>query len=214
MIEGLLQEDLVDELLTFVEQNLSMDGHRGGVRNLLDVPTMRELAESSPVRGQVEAVLGKDARAVRGILFDKTENANWKVPWHQDVTIAVNRRVDADGFGPWSQKEGVLHVQPPASVLEKMVSIRFHLDDCPEENGALRVIPGSHLNGKLLEREIQSLAERSLVVTCAMRRGGALLMRPLLLHASSASSVPSHRRVIHVEYAITSLPNGLEWAVN
>jgi ectoine hydroxylase-related dioxygenase (phytanoyl-CoA dioxygenase family) len=214
MVEGLLPEAWVYELVGFVEQNLSVDGRRGGVRNLLDMSRMRELAESSPVRGQAEAVLGKHARVVRGILFDKTESANWKVPWHQDVTIAVNRKVEADGFGPWSQKEGVLHVQAPATVLEKMVSIRLHLDDCPEENGALRVIVGSHLKGKLPEREIQSLAERSHLVTCAMRRGCALLMRPLLLHASSASSVPGHRRVIHLDYAAVSLPNGLEWAMN
>jgi hypothetical protein len=214
MVEGLLPEALVCELVGFVEQNLSVDGRRGGIRNLLDISRMRDLAESFPVRSPVEAVLGKDARVVRGILFDKTESANWKVPWHQDVTIAVNRKVEVDGFGPWSHKDGVLHVQPPATVLEKMVSIRLHLDDCPEENGALRVIGGFHLKGKLPEREIQSLAEQSSVVTCAIRLGGALLMRPLLLHASSASFVPGHRRVIHFDYAAVSLPNGLEWAVN
>jgi hypothetical protein len=213
MVEGLLSESVVEELIRFLEESVSVEGRRGGLRNLLDLPTMRDLAESSLIRREIEAVLGRTARVVRGILFDKTEDANWKVPWHQDVTIAVSRRVDAEGFGPWSMKAGVLHVQPPAAVLERMVSIRLHLDDCPEENGALRVISRSHDNGKLDERLVQELAERSVAVTCAMRRGGALMMRPLLLHASSASSVPGHRRVVHFDYAAVELPFGMSWAV-
>ena len=87
--------------------------------------------------------------------FDKTESANWKVPWHQDVTIAVKSRVEVDGFGPWSTKKDVLHVQPPDYVLEKMLSVRIHLDDCPATNGALRVIRASHRNGKLAETAIE-----------------------------------------------------------
>jgi hypothetical protein len=80
-------------------------------------------------------------------------NANWKVPWHQDVTIAVQERVEAEGFGPWSIKADVLHVQPPGEVLEHMISVRLHLDNCGEKNGALRVIPGSHLQGRIPEEE-------------------------------------------------------------
>ena len=38
-----------------------------------------------------------------------------------------------------------------------------------------------------------------------------MLMRPLLLHASSSSSKPEPRRVIHLEYAADDLPGGLEW---
>jgi ectoine hydroxylase-related dioxygenase (phytanoyl-CoA dioxygenase family) len=173
---------------------------------------MRDLAESSAIRAVVKTILGSGARVVCGILFDETEGANWKVPWHQDVTIAVDRRVEAAGYGPWSMKAGVLHVQPPASVLERMVSVRLHLDDCPKDNGALRVIAGSHSNDTLEERLIQDLAERSVAVTCAMQRGGALVMRPLLLHASSASSIPGHRRIIHFDYAATELPTGMGWA--
>jgi hypothetical protein len=214
MVEGLLRDKEVESLLNFVEQNIPTEESRGGVRNLLDFPRMRELAESAAVRKEVQAILGDRARVVRGILFDKIEGANWKVPWHQDVTIAVERRIEAEEFGPWSLKAGVLHVQPPAHILERMVSIRLHLDHCPEENGALRVIPGSHVNGKLDERLVQEVAERSTSVTCAMQRGGVLMMRPLLLHASSASVVPGHRRVIHFDYAAVDLPIGMTWAVN
>jgi ectoine hydroxylase-related dioxygenase (phytanoyl-CoA dioxygenase family) len=214
MFEGLLNESAVDDLVSFMEQNISVESGRGGARNLLDFPEMLVLAESSVVRNEVEAVLGRSARVVRGILFDKTEGANWKVPWHQDVTIAVVNKVEAEGFGPWSMKAGVLHVQPPATVLERMVSVRLHLDDCPKKNRALRVIARSHTSGKLEERLIQELAERSATVTCSMLRGGVLMMRPLLLHASSASTIPGHRRVIHFDYAAAELPSGMNWAVD
>jgi ectoine hydroxylase-related dioxygenase (phytanoyl-CoA dioxygenase family) len=157
------------------------------------------------------AVLGGGAFPVRGILFDKQDGANWKVPWHQDVTIAVKSRVDADGYGPWSVKEGVLHVQPPGSVLERMVSVRLHLDDCPASNGALRVITGSHLEGKLDQNLIRDFVSDDLEVVCEVMKGGALLMSPLTIHASSAAESPQHRRVIHFDYANVGLSDGLEW---
>lgn len=211
MVENFLPELEVADLVNFVERNLITDGRRGGIRNLLHFSRMLDLAGSLAVCDAVTTILGSNARPVRGILFDKTEGANWKVPWHQDVTIAVNQRIEAAGYGPWSTKAGVLHVQPPVSVLKRMISVRLHLDDCPEENGALRVIPGSHAGGKLEERLIQQLAERSEAVTCAMQRGGLLLMRPLLLHASSTSNVPGHRRVVHFDYAAAELPAGMGW---
>jgi ectoine hydroxylase-related dioxygenase (phytanoyl-CoA dioxygenase family) len=184
---------------------------RGGTRNLLDLPAARELATSDDLRNLVRPILGDDAFVVRGILFDKTEDANWKVPWHQDVTIAVSNRIEVDGFGPWTTKQGVLHVQPPAYVMQHMLSVRIHLDDCPENNGALRVLPGSHLNGKLGESSIEQVVKEKNAVVCEVKAGGVLLMRPLLLHSSSASDIPRHRRVIHLDFANASLPDGLCW---
>lgn len=148
---------------------------------------------------------------MRGILFDKIPDANWKVPWHQDVTIAVQDKVEAEDFGPWSVKANVLHVQPPASILEHMLSVRLHLDDCGEENGALRVISGSHKRGRIPEDQIQSVRDTSQETLCSVRVGGALIMRPLLLHASSPSHAPAHRRVVHLDFAAVSLPSGMRW---
>jgi hypothetical protein len=188
---------------------------RGGVfavRNLLDISEeVRELAKLGVIEALVQPVLGPEFFPVRGILFDKIPDANWKVPWHQDVTIAVCDRVAADGFGPWSMKADVLHVQPPASVLERMISVRIHLDPCGESNGALRVIPGSHRQGRIPENEIEAIRLGGSEQICAVETGGVLLMRPLLLHASSQSLVPDHRRVIHIDFASVQLPNGMRW---
>ena len=216
IIEGALTTVTVDRLLACL-QHIDDTGSlrkRGGifaVRNLLDVsPEVRELAHSQAVRALVEPVLGERFFPVRGILFDKIPGANWKVPWHQDVIIAVQKRVEVEGFGPWSMKADVLHVQPPAEVLEHMVSVRLHLDTCGEENGALRVLPGSHRHGRIPEEEIPAMHETPEIV-CAVGVGGALLMRPLLLHASSPSRVPGHRRVVHLDFASVQLPNGMRW---
>lgn len=214
--EGILSEREIDELIGAIEgqqngESLLRHGRVFAVRNLLDLPEIRRLAESVSVRALALSVLGARAFPVRGILFDKIPEANWKVPWHQDVTIAVQRREEIEGFGPWSTKAGIVHVQPPASVLEKMVSIRLHLDPCDESNGALQVIPRSHRSGRIAETEIPSLLAKSRLHVCTVDRGGALLMSPLLLHASSASQAPAHRRVIHLDFAAEQLPSPLKW---
>jgi ectoine hydroxylase-related dioxygenase (phytanoyl-CoA dioxygenase family) len=214
MVSDVLGVDHVSGLIETLGGDVGTSIGRGGRRNLLDEPVVRQLANSAEIRNLVEPILGEKAFVVRGILFDKTEGANWKVPWHQDVTIAIKDRVDIDGFGPWSIKQGVQHVQPPAYVLQKMLSVRIHLDDCPAANGALRVIPGSHMEGKLDESIIADKVHEREAVTCEISAGGALVMRPLLLHSSSASTTPQHRRVVHLDYANVLLPDGLNWFEN
>jgi len=188
---------------------------RGGlfaIRNLLEaVPAVDRLARSKAVRNLVAPILGTQAIPVQAMLFDKTPSANWLVPWHQDLTIAVRRRADVEGYGPWSVKGGVPHVQPPAAILEAMVAVRIHLDPCGEANGALRVLPGTHRLGRLSDEQISALAESVQPITCEAAAGGAVLMRPLLVHASSASDHPAHRRVIHIEFAACTLASPLEW---
>ena len=144
--------------------------------------------------------LPEGLRPVRSILFDKTPEENWPVPWHQDITIAVTEEHDVPGYGPWSHKDGAPHVQPPMSLLQHMVTIRLHLDDTPAANGALRVIPRSHLRGKISADAITS-HDKELTITCECMAGDAVLMSPLLLHSSQRSSEPARRRVIHFEYA-------------
>jgi ectoine hydroxylase-related dioxygenase (phytanoyl-CoA dioxygenase family) len=192
--------------------NLERGGRVYAMRNLLgEVPEARRLASSEAILALVRTVLGPLARAVRGLLFDKTPDANWLVPWHQDLTIAVRARADAPGYGPWTVKAGVPHVRPPIAVLERMLTVRVHLDDGDASNGPLRVVPGSHASGRLDARETRAWLDRAGPVACLVPRGGVLLMRPLLLHASSPADSPGHRRVIHLEYAADPLPGGVEW---
>ena len=168
-------------------------GNTFGIRNLLTlVPAVAQVAKHDAVRSLVEPLLGKSAQVVRGIFFDKTPDANWKVRWHQDLSIAVQEKRDVEGFGPWSVKAGIQHVQPPVSILENMLSVRLHLDDTTEENGALRVIAGSHRHGRLSADEIQRWRAEGDIATCPVPRGGAFVMRPMLLHSCLLRNMAQH----------------------
>jgi Phytanoyl-CoA dioxygenase (PhyH) len=195
---------------TLSELSDLLDAGHAGVRNLLDVPAIRRLASSSAVRSLMEPGIGADCFAVRGILFNKADGANWKVAWHQDCVIAVAERKDVPGWGPWSIKAGVHHVRPNSDLMSRMLAIRIHLDECGADNGALRVIPGSHKRGFLSDTQIQNCPKDN-AITCTARRGDAILMRPLLLHGSSGAKAPNGRRVVHLEFAADELPDGMRW---
>lgn len=183
-----------------------------GTRNLIAKSTkIAEKCNSSSIR---DLLPGKDYLLVRSILFDKTPKANWPVAWHQDRTIAVKERHEVAGYGPWSLKDGAVHVQPPSELLSQVITIRVHLDDCPENNGALRIIPRSHLNGILKKEKLSSWTERP-AITLSCKAGSAILMKPLILHSSPRSVFPTHRRVVHLEFAPKgSLEPPLEWMEN
>jgi ectoine hydroxylase-related dioxygenase (phytanoyl-CoA dioxygenase family) len=214
IVQGLVLPRETVELRDAAAQVFAAGTERSaGVRRLVTRHAAFErLARDARVLGLVEPVLGREAFAVRSILFDKSPSRNWDVVWHQDTTIAVSERRDVPGFGPWSIKDGVVHVQPPAAVLEGMLTVRIHLDDCGPENGALQVVPGSHRSGIITDRCIDPVACEAASVTCAVRAGDAVLMRPLILHASKKAAAPTHRRVVHLEFAATDLPGGLRWA--
>lgn len=187
------------------------DGKTYGARNLLGLAEVQQFAKSVRLAEHLLPLMGRGFHPVRGIFFDKTEGANWPVLWHQDLSLAVESRQDLPGWTGWSVKRGVQHAQAPAEVLAQMVTVRLHLDDCPADNGPLRVIPASHRQ-KLTREAIRTMAEGGGHIVTA-RTGDALLMRPLLLHASSPAKMPSHRRVLHLEFAPAGLlPPGLNWA--
>lgn len=209
--ERTVDDTVVDQLLKIFSDESAVPTGRGGIRNILDHEIVRGLARESAVRSMVESELGSHAFPCRAILFDKTPEANWKVVWHQDLTIAVRERIEQPGFGPWSQKVGTPHVQAPSHSLERMLAVRVHLDDCGADNGPLQVLPGSHRAGKLSPVEIDEWRRRVAPVDCLALRGSVLAFKPLLLHRSSRAAAPNHRRVVHLEFASSELPGALEW---
>ena len=182
-----------------------------GERRLLAHPEVAELARSETLLRHLRPHLAREPHPVRAILFDKTPAANWFVAWHQDLTVALQERVETPGFGPWSVKEGLPHVQPPVEMLAQMLTLRLHLDPADETNGALRVLPGTHRRGRLAPGDIAACRADGEEVVCRANTGDALLMRPLLLHASGRATSARHRRVLHLEYAGFDLPAGLRW---
>jgi hypothetical protein len=208
----------INDLLRTLEQAKdspharSHEGETYALRNILRaVPGVYEMAIVPFLMDRIRDVLGSGARPVKAILFDKTESVNWNLKWHQDNVIAVQERRDVPGFSGWSEKVGIPHVRPPVEVLQQMLAARIHLDDCPADNGALKVLAGSHAYGRLSAEEFDDWCHKTPVV-CSAAKGQVLFMRPLLLHSSARAANPRHRRVLHVEYAASDLPGDLVWA--
>lgn len=181
------------------------------IRNLLDkIPLLSTLIFNSNLKSILRRI-DKSFFLTKAIYFDKSPEANWYVTWHQDMTINVKTKIETEGFSGWTKKEHGYSVVPPEEVLLNTVTVRIHLDDTDEQNGALRIVPGSH-NKKLTTDEIQLITQSSIPFVCAVGMGGIHIMKPLLLHASSKATNQKHRRVLHLEFNTMELPNGLEWA--
>lgn len=207
-------KNVLDEVEAAGDSARVRGGATYGLRNLLTaVPAALKLAKSAPLRRLVEAICGPNARPTKGLYFDKTPEANWGVPWHQDLTIVVKESREVPGFVNWSVKAGRTNVQPPAEVMAQIVAVRVHLDSCPADNGALHVLPGTHLNGRLGLSTIEQICRDVPDHICEAASGDVLLMSPLLLHASFPSRQSTRRRVLHFEYSALDLPGGLEWDV-
>jgi hypothetical protein len=155
--------------------------------------------------------LGSAARPVRAVLFDKSAATNWALGWHQDRTIAVRERVEMPGYGPWSVKQGLLHVEPPFALFESMITLRIHLDAVPADNAPLLIAPGSHRLGRVPEADIADAVARCGTATCLAEAGDVWIYSTPILHASAASSAKGHRRVLQVDYTPAELPAPLAW---
>ena len=210
IVPKVLDRSTVSSLIRAVEGS-SVRRSRAGMRHALEIPAVKSLASSPKLLAIAKHVLGDHAFPFRATLFDKSLRSNWLVVWHQDTALPLRERKEVKGWGSWSRKEGVLCAHAPASALEQVLAVRVHLDDSTSENGALRVLPGTHNMGVLADDAILELAQRTKAVECPVDSRGVLLMRPLMVHASSKSINESRRRVLHIEYAATRcLPGGLE----
>jgi hypothetical protein len=180
-----------------------------GARNLYRLwPDVIGLARTPLLADALTRVLGPRAGVVRALYFDKPPGHSWALPWHKDFTIAVKAHGPLGRFQKPTVKAGVPHVEASVELLSRMVTARVHLDPMTNDNGPLRVIPGSHTSGDTPD----SGGRESVTVRC--EAGDVLLMRPLLAHASghSAGETSRHRRVVHLECApAEELPDGYEW---
>lgn len=214
LLPSLIEQPAIDRLVREVEsaQHESSGPRSANLRSAFDrLPSAKPLLKKPALLHMLSELLGPQAFAVRGILFDKRPDTNWKVAWHQDTAIPLAEIAAAEGFGPTSTKDGVPHTRAPAALLARMVTVRIHLDDCAEGNGPLRVIPGSHLQGRLNDEAIQKCRAENRAKSITAKAGDALVMRPLLLHASAKADTPRHRRVLHLEFAAEQLPEPLKW---
>lgn len=183
----------------------------GGTRNLLTRPWCAALVERLRREPRFQALVPGSLVAIQCNYFEKSAARNWSVPAHQDLGVPVAERVDDAGLGGWSRKEGELFVQAPVELLEALVAVRVHLEDCTACDGPLKVLPGSHLLGRLSERELAELRRATPDVVCTAKVGDALVMRPLLVHSSTKAAGSSRRRILHLVFGPRIPGHGLRW---
>ncbi len=175
-----------------------------------EVPEIGKLILNDEFKRLIHGIFGSDYFIVKSIYFDKPEQSNWFVSYHQDLTISVNRKAEIDNYSKWTVKQDQFSVQPPLVILAQTYTVRIHLDDTNENNVALKVIPGSHLKGIYRADDIDWSNESEHV--CEVRKGGIMIMKPLLLHSSSRTTNNNKRRVIHIEFCNQELHEELKWA--
>jgi ectoine hydroxylase-related dioxygenase (phytanoyl-CoA dioxygenase family) len=199
------------ELQGLEDSVANLPSDQAGIRLHGIAAVRRFLAPSGAIWNVATAVLGETCHPVRAILFDKTILTNWALPWHQDRTIAVVKRVEVAGFGPWTVKGVLVHVVPPFDLLAGMVTLRVHLDAVPETNAPLLIAPGSHRLGLVPVRQVKAVVEKCGTAVCLAEAGDIWLYSTPILHSSEAARDPVHRRVLQVDFAVGDLPGGLTW---
>lgn len=168
-----------------------------GSRVLLSLVTFRELAEQLRASSKLSRFVS-DLVAIQCILFRKSTDHNWAVRLHRDAVLPIK------GHGPWQSaglKEGMECAKPPREFMDRCVAIRVHLDGATAED--VSVVPGSHLDAQK--------HDRAKARSVAVGRGGALIMRPTLAHASSKLRDVQQRRVLHYVFAPKRVPDGYGW---
>lgn len=183
----------------------------GGSRNLLSRAWCVALVERLRRNEGIGALVPHSHVAVQCTYFEKSALRNWGVPAHQDLSIPVAARVEGAGFSGWSNKEGSLFVQPPTELLQKLVAVRLHLEECGATDGPLKVFLGSHRFGRFTDQEVPAARLAATEITCTAEAGEALVMRPLLLHSSPKAKGASRRRVLHFVFGPNDPGHGLRW---
>ena len=171
------------------------------------------LVSPGPIAALASQLLGRPARPVRAIAFDKSPATNWALGWHQDRTINVAARAEVEGYGPWTVKQGSPHVEPPFALVGAMITLRIHLDPVTPDNAPLEIALGSHRQGYIPEARITAVVAASEVAACLAQHGDVWAYATPILHASRRSTVTGSRRVLQVDYSGDTLPAPLEWAL-
>lgn len=215
IIENIYSIDEVNQILTLID---SVNSNNPTFRRAVDIFAIRQFFREIPdikdliFNENLKAIIsqfGDNYFVVKSIYFDKPETSNWFVSYHQDLTISVDQKVEIENFSSWTTKHNQFAVQPPLNILENIFTIRIHLDDTNENNGALKVISHSHKKGIYRPETINWKIEKEAI--CNVYKGGIMIMKPLLLHSSSRTTNNKRRRVIHIEFSNIELPNMINW---
>ena len=220
IINAVYTENEIEKLISLIENRTKNDSNTVTFRKTQDLFAIRQFHKEIPetlsyifnknLKDIIVSTFGQDYFITKSIYFDKPEKSNWFVAYHQDLTISVDKKIEVENFENWTIKQNQFAVQPPIKILENNFTIRIHLDHTTKDNGALKVINNSHSKGifRVENLEIENKKE----TICEVEKGGIMIMKPLLFHASNKTTNNERRRVIHIEFSNQILPDGLEWS--
>lgn len=148
---------------------------------------LTEVVSSQVLLGVLEAILGPDIMLVNATRFfcrygpDPVKHT----AWHQDITY--------------------LGLEPP-----EIVTAWYAIDDVDDQNGCLRLVPGSHVRGirdhndsmspgNILNKNqeaVLSLADKAMIENVPLRAGAACVFPGTLLHSAGENVTPRRRAAL------------------
>lgn len=220
IIDNVYSENEIEKIISEIDEVTKKEPKNSTFRKSKDLFAIRQFHKTIPetlkyifnqnLREIIQSNFGENYFITKSIYFDKPEKSNWFVAYHQDLTISVDKKVEIENFENWTVKQNQFAVQPPKEILEQNFTIRIHIDKTTKENGALKVLNKSHRKGIVRTESIE--IENEIETICEIKKGGIMIMKPLLLHASNKTTNNERRRVIHLEFSNQKLPNELEWS--
>jgi phytanoyl-CoA hydroxylase len=147
-------------------------------------PEYQELARNETILDELAKVIGEDIFLYENSLVYKPKGKNNEVPWHQDF---INRPTEPIKFIAW-----------------------IALDDVMIDNGAMKVIPGSHKKGFLPWYTVPGETHHTRLnldgiqledyVFAELSAGDVLIFNQLLLHSSERIVSDKPRRAYRISY--------------
>lgn len=220
IIDKVYSENEIEKIISEIDKVTQIENDNSTFRKSQDLFAIRQFHKEIPetlkyifnknLKEIIKTNFGENYFITKSIYFDKPEKSNWFVSYHQDLTISVDKKVEVENFENWTTKQNQFAVQPPKEILEQIFTIRIHIDKTTKENGALKVLNKTHNKGIFRTENIE--VENETETICEIEKGGIMIMKPLLFHASNKTTNNERRRVIHIEFSNQNLPNKLEWS--
>lgn len=181
----------------------ALNPHTGRGCRLTD---MTALADALPFQFKAcVSEFGFNPKPLRAVGFNKSNETNWSLPWHQDRVIAVAEKTSHTELKNWTRKSGVWHCEPTSAVLAQMAFAYITFDDIHDAMGGLELAEGTHKFGSIPEAEIESHIQTAVKIRPDMKIGQTLLVSALTLHRSAPMMAQGNRRSLRIDFACDAL---------
>lgn len=189
VIHRLIDQPLLDQLRHRVDEIFEQEGAQAGAEfkqephsrrlaNLVDKGEVFERVIDTPcILDCMEHVLGPRFKLSSLNVRSADPDNNWSQPLHADSGAV------ADDRGYW------------------VCNSVWMLDDFTEQNGAIRMVPGSHRWGKAPDQALTDLyAPHPQEILLTGPAGTVVVMNAHMWHGGTANRTRAHRRAMHVYY--------------